>query len=141
MIINLVNIRTVKTEGMGDLSFFEGMRDVPFEIKRIYVITNVKQGIQRGGHSHKNLKQLLFCPYGRILIKLDDGYEKREVILDSPEKGLVVENNTWREMLWLQDESVLCVAADSYYDPEDYIRDYDTFIWRVRRSERDSDEK
>lgn len=133
MEIEIINIKTIKTNGMGELSFFESMRDIPFQIKRVYFITNVKQGIQRGGHAHKNLRQLLFCPYGSIVIKLDNGYEKKSVILDKPEKGLILENNIWRDMLWEQDNSILCVAANSYYEPDDYIRDYDSFIKMVKK--------
>ena len=62
------------------------------------------------------------------MTRLDDGREKTEVLLDDPAKGLIVEHFMWREMLWQQDNSVLCVAADSYYDADDYIRDYDTFL-------------
>ena len=55
------------------------------------------------------------------------------MLLDDPAKGLIVEHYMWREMLWQQDDSVLCVAADSYYDADDYIRDYDTFCARWPR--------
>ena len=34
---------------------------------------------------------------------------------------------TWREMLWIQKDSVLCVAASDFYDENDYIRDYQVF--------------
>ena len=74
---------------------------------------------------------MLWCPYGSILIKLDDGHETSEVLLNDPAKGLIVEHNMWREMFWQKDDSVLCVAADSYYDADDYIRDYDEFKKRV----------
>ena len=62
---------------------------------------------------------------------MDDGHETSEVLLNDPAKGLIVEHNMWREMLWQKDDSVLCVAADSYYDADDYIRDYDEFKKRV----------
>ena len=52
-------------------------------------------------------------------------------MLDSPDKGLIVESNMWRDMLWQQDNSVLCVAADSYYEEDDYIRDYEKFLHHV----------
>ena len=91
-------------------------------------LSGAPQGVQRGGHAHKALRQLLWCPYGSILIRLDDGREKTEVLLDDPAKGLIVEHFMWREMIWQQDDSVLCVAADSYYDADDYIRDYDAFL-------------
>ncbi|HIX95246.1 MAG TPA: FdtA/QdtA family cupin domain-containing protein [Candidatus Gemmiger excrementipullorum] len=132
MIIQTIHMKSVTAEGMGTLSVFEAGRDVPFEVKRIYYIYGAPQGVQRGGHAHKALRQLLWCPYGSILIRLDDGREKTEVLLDDPAKGLVVEHFMWREMIWQQNDSVLCVAADSYYDADDYIRDYDVFLQAAR---------
>lgn len=131
MIIQTISIKSVTAEGMGTLSVFEAGRDVPFEIKRIYYIHGAPAGVQRGGHAHKALRQVLWCPYGSILIRLDDGHEKTEVLLDDPAKGLIVEHYMWREMIWQQEGSVLCVAADSYYDADDYIRDYDEFLRAV----------
>ena len=58
--------------GAGALSFFEGSRDIPFDMKRIYYITRVPEGVRRGFHAHKKLKQLLFCPYGRIQLVLEN---------------------------------------------------------------------
>ena len=124
----VIDLRTVETAGEGYLTFFEGEHDLPFPIRRIYYIHGTAQGVQRGGHAHKALRQVLWCPYGSILIRLDDGHEKSEVLLNDPAKGLIVEHNMWREMIWQQENSVLCVAADSYYEAEDYIRDYDEFI-------------
>ena len=131
MIIQTISIKSVTAEGMGTLSVFEAGRDVPFEIKRIYYIHGAPAGVQRGGHAHKAPRQVLWCPYGSILIRLDDGHEKTEVLLDDPAKGLIVEHYMWREMIWQQEDSVLCVAADSYYDVDDYIRDYDEFLRAV----------
>ena len=91
--------------------------------------------MMRGGHAHKKLRQLLWCPYGRIRIRLDDGHENAEVLLDTPNKGLVVEHNMWREMLWEKENSVLCVAASEFYEESDYIRDYRQFLRFVREQE------
>lgn len=127
MIIKTVSIKSVAAPGMGTLSFFEAEKDVPFAIRRIYYIHGVPKGVQRGGHAHRKLRQILWCPYGSILIKLDDGIDTAEVLLDDPAKGLLVESNTWRDMIWQKADSVLCVAADAWYDESDYIRDYDEF--------------
>ena len=132
MIIQTISMKSVAAEGLGTLSVFEGGHDVPFDIKRIYYIYGAPQGTQRGGHAHKALRQVLWCPYGSILIRLDDGHEKSEVLLDDPAKGLIVEHNIWREMIWQQENSVLCVAADSYYEAADYIRNYDEFLKTVQ---------
>lgn len=127
MILQTISMKSITAEGMGTLSVFEGERDVPFAIRRIYYIYGAPKGVQRGGHAHKALRQVLWCPYGSILIRLDDGHEKTEVLLNDPARGLIVEHFMWREMIWQQENSVLCVAADSYYDADDYIRDYEEF--------------
>ncbi|MBP1536045.1 MAG: GNAT family N-acetyltransferase [Ruminococcus sp.] len=124
----VINIKTIPTVGAGELSFFEGTHDVPFDIKRIYYISKVPEGIRRGFHAHKKLKQLLFCPYGKIQLILDNGKEREEITLSDPSVGVVIDRLIWREMLWLQKDSVLCVAASDFYEVEDYIRDYDEFL-------------
>lgn len=135
MTVKTISIKSVTTPGMGTLSFFEAKHDLDFAIKRIYYIHGVPAGTQRGGHAHKKLRQILFCPYGSITIKLDNGKETAEVLLDAPDKGLIVEHNMWRDMIWNQENSVLCVAASEYYDPDDYIRDYDAFKVYVATAE------
>lgn len=123
----IVHIKTIPTVNAGELSFFEGVHDIPFEIKRIYYISKVPEGVRRGFHAHKELKQLLFCPYGRIQLILENEEGREEIELSDPSIGVVIDKPTWREMLWLQKDSVLCVAASDYYKAEDYIRDYKEF--------------
>lgn len=125
--MNIIKIKTVTDDKLGSLSFFEGSKDVPFDIKRIYYTYNVPNGSMRGGHAHKSLSQLLFCPYGQIRVILDDGISKEDVVLDSPSKGLIISNGIWRDMAWEKENAVLCVAASGYYDENDYIRNYDEF--------------
>ena len=123
----VIHIKTVPTVNSGELSSFEGSREIPFEIKRIYYISKVPEGVKRGFHAHKELKQILFCPYGKIQLILENKNGREEIELSDPSIGVVIEQCTWREMLWLQKDSVLCVAASDYYKPEDYIRDYAVF--------------
>ena len=123
----IIRIKTIPTVNSGELSFFEATHDVPFDIKRIYYISKVPEGTRRGFHAHKKLKQILFCPYGRIQLILENKNGREEIELSDPSIGVVIEELTWREMLWLQKDSVLCVAASDFYDAEDYIRDYAEF--------------
>ena len=115
----VIHIKTIPTVNAGELSFFEGTRVVPFEIKRIYYISKVPEGVRRGFHAHKKLRQLLFCPYGRIQLILENRNGREEIELSDPSVGVVIDQCTWREMLWLQKDSVLCVAASDFYDVED----------------------
>ena len=123
------------TNGLGNLSFLEAGTDTPFEIKRIYYIYDVPEGTQRGGHAHKRLRQLLFCPNGRIEILLTDGVQRASVLLDKPNKALLIGPGLWRDMLWHTDGAVLCVAASEHYDEKDYIRNYNAFLEFKKKQE------
>ena len=123
----VIHIKTIPSVNAGELSFFDTNIDIDFDIKRVYYISKVPEGVRRGFHAHKKLKQLLFCPYGRIQLVLENKNVREEIELSDPSIGVVVDSMTWREMLWLQKDSVLCVAASEFYDAEDYIRDYEVF--------------
>lgn len=127
-----IDIKTRTTPMKGSLSFFEANNDILFDIKRVYYIYRVPADVKRGGHAHRNLSQMMFCPYGQIRIILDDGDSIEEVLLTNPSKGLIISNGIWHEMIWKKDDSVLCVAASDYYDEDDYIRNYDEFIELVK---------
>lgn len=131
----VIHINTIPTIEAGELSFFEAMHEIEFEIKRVYYISKVPEGVRRGFHAHKNLKQLLFCPYGRIQLILENKNGREEIELSDPSIGVIIDQCTWREMLWLQKDSVLCVAASDYYDVDDYIRDYKLFLETISNSE------
>ena len=115
-------------ESLGGLCFAEAERDLPFPIRRVYCIFKVQAGMHRGYHAHTRNWQLLLCPYGSIDIIVDDGQRRETVRLDDPTRGLILHPGVWREMIWNQDDSVLCVAASEYYDANEYIRDYDAFL-------------
>ena len=126
----VIDVKTIHNEDpkYGSLSFLEGKRDIPFPIRRVYWITETEASLHRGFHAHKLNCQLLFCPHGKIDIILDDGREKTTVTLEGAGKGLLLMPGMWREMVWRETGSVLCVLASEYYDPDEYIRDYDEFI-------------
>ena len=128
-----IEIKTIKTEASGQLSFFECERDLPFYFKRIYYITGVDENQMRGFHAHKRLKQFIFCPYGSIEISLDDGINRESIVLNEPSFGILIEQPIWRELKWLKKDSVLVVIASEYYNDQDYIRDYNEYLDFVRR--------
>ena len=121
------------------MSFFEAETDIPFQIKRIYYISKVPEGIRRGFHAHKELKQMLFCPYGKIHLVLDNGNGREEITLSDPSVGIVIEQPVWREMLWMEKDSVLCVAASEHYKAEDYIRDRTQFDIYIKKAKTENE--
>lgn len=116
----------------GQLVAIEAMKDLPFEIKRVYYIYDTLPGVRRGFHAHRNLQQILLCVNGSCKIHLDNGFDTAEVLLDKPNVGLYIANDMWREMYDFTPGAVLLVLASEYYDEADYIRNYDNFIKMVR---------
>ena len=112
----------------GSLVALEAHKTVPFEIKRVYYIFGTQSGVARGFHAHRNLKQVAICVTGKCRMVLDDGATREEAWLESPTKGLIIDNFVWREMHDFSTDCVLLVLASEHYDETDYIRNYDEFL-------------
>lgn len=111
----------------GSLIAIEEFENIPFPIKRVYYIFNTEKGVSRGFHAHKKLQQLAVCVTGECRMLLDNGKEREEVWLDSPTKGLLIGDNTWREMHDFSSDCVLMVLASEPFNEIDYIRSYEDF--------------
>ena len=126
-IIKIVSFKSLGDE-RGSLVSLEGNKSVPFDIKRVYCIFGAKEGVSRGFHAHRNLKQVAVCVAGSCRFVLDNGKQREEVVLDKSTIGLLINDLTWREMYDFSPDCVLMVLASEYYDESDYIRDYDEFL-------------
>jgi dTDP-4-dehydrorhamnose 3,5-epimerase-like enzyme len=118
----------------GSLVALEGNKTVPFDIKRVYYIFGTQSGVARGFHAHKALKQVAVCATGKCRMLLTNGTEKADIWLNSPTRGIVIDEMVWREMHDFTPDCVLLVLASEHYDESDYIRDYETFQELVRKS-------
>jgi dTDP-4-dehydrorhamnose 3,5-epimerase-like enzyme len=96
---------------------------LPFVPARMFVVRNVPVGTVRGGHTHREQQQLLFCLSGSLEVSLAGGGEYTRVVLDSPAKGLLIEPGVWSSQTFLEADSVELVFASGPYDPLEYIRD------------------
>lgn len=112
----------------GDISVVENGITVPFDTKRVYYLYDVPGGVDRGGHAHKELKQLIVAASGSFTVVLDDGIVKRSVVLNRPYMGLYVVPGIWRVLEDFSSGSVCLVLASEKYDPDDYIRDFEEFL-------------
>lgn len=112
----------------GSLTFVEGGKHVPFEIKRVYYLYDVPGGSERGGHAHKALHQLVVAMSGSFDVVLDDGREKKRFHLARSYYGLYICPMIWRELVNFSSGSVCMVLASNLYDEKDYFRDYTTFL-------------
>jgi hypothetical protein len=116
------------TEPRGNLTFIEGSRHVPFEIKRVYYLYDVPGGADRGGHAHRTLQQMLIALSGSFDVHTDNARARRSFHLNRANVGLNLPPMTWREIDNFSGGSVCLVLASAYYDEDDYIRDHETFL-------------
>lgn len=112
----------------GNLTFIEGQSHIPFDIQRVYYLYDVPGGAQRGGHAHKELRQLIIAMSGSFDIVLDDGGNKKRVHLNRSYFGLYVCPMIWREIDNFSSGSVCMVLASNRYAESDYFRDYKDFL-------------
>ncbi|WP_076922950.1 MULTISPECIES: FdtA/QdtA family cupin domain-containing protein [unclassified Pseudoalteromonas] len=118
----------------GSLISLEANKQIPFDIKRVYYIYGTEKEVARGFHAHKQLQQVAVCVAGKCRMILDDGKKREEMWLDSPAKGLLIEDMVWREMHDFSEGCVLLVLASEHYDEADYVRDYQQFL-KIQRGE------
>ncbi len=118
----------------GNLTFVEGMKHVPFDIRRVYYLYDVPGGAERGGHAHKALHQLIIAMSGSFDIHLDDGVKQKSIHMNRSYNGLYVCPMIWRTIDNFSSGAVCMVLASDYYDEKDYYRDYGTFINDSRKA-------
>lgn len=111
----------------GNLTFIEGQRHIPFEIKRVYYLYDVPGGAERGGHAHKTLHQVIVAMSGSFDVILDDGTCDMRYHLNRSYYGLYVCPMIWRRIDNFSSGSVCMVLASELYEEDDYYRDYLVF--------------
>jgi len=116
-VARLINLKTF-CDQRGNLTVIEKV--IPFDIKRIFYIYGVNSSV-RGKHRHKTTLQAAICIQGRCTIWNNDGKQKEEFILDSPDKCLILEKKDWHKMYNFSSDAILMVLASEYFDPNDYI--------------------
>lgn len=125
--IKIFNLETHSDE-RGSLVALESLKNIPFEIKRIYYLFGNQIGTERGKHAHKNLKQIYIAVSGSCKIEFDDGKTKSEYFLNNPSSGLLIDCVIWREIKEISKDCVLLVIASDFFSEEDYIRKHSDFL-------------
>ena len=115
-------------DARGNLSFVEQENHIPFAIKRTYWLYDVPGGECRGGHAYKENQEFIVALSGSFDVILDDGKEKKVFTLNRSYYGLYVPKGLWREMDNFSTNSLAMILSSTYYDADDYVRDYDEFI-------------
>ena len=113
----------------GNLSIIEQYKNIPFKIARTYWIYDVPGGEKRGGHAYRENEEFIVALSGSFDVVLDDGKSKEIFSLNRSYYGLYVPRGLWREMNNFSTNSLALVLASTPYNAEDYIYDYQTFIY------------
>lgn len=111
----------------GNLTVAAGLKDVPFEVKRVYWTYDVPSGESRGGHAHRCCEEFIVAVSGSFDVTLDDGRERRTFHLNHPYQGLYVGTGIWRTLDDFSSGAVCLVLASEGFEEEDYIREYDDY--------------
>lgn len=122
----LLQLPQIHAEG-GNITALNNSADIPFDIKRVYYLYDVPGGVARGGHGHKELRQIIMAASGSFDLIVDDGKVKRTFHLARPYMGVLMPPGLWRELDNFSSGSICLVLASHAYSEQDYIRDYEEF--------------
>lgn len=122
-------------DSRGHLVVVEGGKDVPFDIKRMFYIYGSDKGVVRGRHANRKSEFVLINVKGTSKVKIDTGKKVEVVSLDHPHEGIYLSRMVWKEMYDFSKDAVLLVLSNEHYDPEEYIRDYEQFLYEVNQKD------
>lgn len=112
----------------GNLTVAEQMKNVPFNISRVYWTYDIPSGAYRGGHAHKHCREAIIAVSGSFTVILDNGKEKQNYMLNLPDRALFVDTCIWRSLVNFSSGAVCLVLAEDPFDENDYIYDYNDFL-------------
>jgi dTDP-4-dehydrorhamnose 3,5-epimerase-like enzyme len=122
------------TDSRGDLTFMNAVTHVPFDIKRLFFIKQMTEGILRANHAHRQAEEFLVAIAGSFEIRLDDGSTHHTIRLSDPHQGLYIPSKVWIQLYPLGDDAICLAAASTVYDAADYIDDYGEFCQLKRKA-------
>jgi dTDP-4-dehydrorhamnose 3,5-epimerase-like enzyme len=127
MEIQIVNLPKIQ-DPRGNLTFIEAQKHVPFEIKRVYWIYDVPGGETRGGHAFKQQDEFIVAISGSFDVAINAGRGEHVYSLNRSFNGLMVPSGHWRRMENFSTNSLALVLSSTFYDPDDYVRDFNEFM-------------
>ena len=115
-------------DARGNLTFIEGSRHIPFDIKRVFYLYDVPGGETRAEHANIKLQQVIIAMSGSFDVVVDDGFKRKTFSLNRSYYGLYIPGMIWRGLENFSSGSICMVLTDDFYNAEDYYRDYEQFL-------------
>lgn len=129
--VQLISLPKV-LDDRGSLCFAEGDYHLPFRIRRVFWIFDVPEGKTRGDHAHRTCAEVIFPLKGSLDIEVDDGNNRVKLVLDRPDRGILIPPNVWCRLENFEPGTICLVLASQPYHVEGYMHSYDEFIKAVK---------
>lgn len=120
-------------ERCGNITPIHGLQDVPFPIKRVFYLYDIPGGEDRGAHAHKECHQVLIAASGSFEIEMNDGTNKRTVLLNRPYFGLHIPPGIWAAERGFSSGAICLVITSHPYDEKDYLRSYSEYLQYINK--------
>ena len=124
--IQIIQIPKI-TDPRGNLAVIE-KNVLPYPVKRVYYLYDVPSNSARGGHAHKEQTEFLIALSGSFVVTVNDGHSQKEILLNKPDKGLLLPTGIWRELNDFSSGAVCLVVSSGEFDETDYIREFGVFL-------------
>ncbi|MBS7347039.1 MAG: WxcM-like domain-containing protein [Muribaculaceae bacterium] len=124
----LIKLERHPSDRLGNLSVVESNMTLPFDLKRTFFIYDVPGGESRGGHAHKEILEFIVAASGSFSVTLDDGVNRRTVLLNHPYVGLLIQPGIWLTLDDFSSGAVALVMTSDFFSASDHIKDYNDFL-------------
>ena len=119
-------------DSRGVLTAIEGGKDLPFDIKRAYLVHHIVA--ERGGHAHRATEQIVIAAAGSFEMSLTNGRESKTFLLDSPTRGLFLSPMLFIRMQSFAPGTCALVLASTHYDGAKSIRSWQEYVDAITQS-------
>ncbi|HEX4936619.1 MAG TPA: FdtA/QdtA family cupin domain-containing protein [Gemmatimonadaceae bacterium] len=117
----------------GCLTVLERVAELPFEVRRAFLISNVPAGGTRGRHANMLTTELVVCASGALTVRVDDGASTRSIPLSAVTGALLVPATLWVELRDFAPGTVVLVLADTDHREARAASYRDPAQWRAAR--------
>jgi hypothetical protein len=101
----------------GSLNVIE--KNLPFKIKRVFFIYDIKNS--RGNHGHKKTLQAITCLQGRATIEIKKDCVQKSIKLTNNTQLLLIDKKEWIKIHKTSKKCIIIVLASEYYDKNDFF--------------------
>jgi len=117
-------------DSRGSLTVLERLTEIPFDVRRTFLIAGVPSGATRGHHANMLTSELIVCAAGAMTVRLEDEHRSRSIPMSSRSGAVLVPPGLWVELRDFSRGAVVVVLADTDYRDASraYIRDRNAWL-------------